>query len=230
MGSAQGSTSSSSSDSWSLSEMFSNSQSTNNSLSSSSNQSSSTGHSQSKTLESDLSAEQLQILQNREKQYNEWFFPEMQQAVNSSDMNSPAAQAMMNQQSSAINQSFDASGRKIMQGLSQQGMLGDRSGVAASLNAQNERNKSSALSAAYAAQLGQMNTQKAGLLGTAAGLMTSPTNSAQFHNVSTSDNVSQSVGGSQSVSNAQSTSQSQSKSQSESTSKSKSKGWGASIG
>lgn len=234
-GSQQSSSSSSSkSESWSISDFLSNSLSTSNSQSTSQNQSSSQGTSESATFESELSKEQLDILKNREDQYNEWFFPELKAAVDNADINSPEGQALLGQQAKAVNASFDASGRQIKQNLAQQGLLGSGNGVQASLNAQNQRAKSSALSAAYANQLGQMNNQKASLLGIGGGLMTTPTTSAQFHSASTSQNTSQAAGDSQSTSNSQSVSESKSHSESSSHSSSKSKGnssgWSFSAG
>ena len=243
MGGAQGSQNTSSSQAWSLSDLISNSisssnsQSTQNSQSTSQNQSVSQGSSESSTLDSALSNEQLEILRNRENQYNEWFFPELQTAVKNADINSPEGQALMGQQASTINASFDASNRQIKQNLAQQGLLGGANGgVQASLNAQNQRSKSSALAAAYASQLGQMSTQKANLLGVGAGLMTTPTTSAQYHSTSSSNNSALSTGTSQSTSTGQSTSESASESHSEqhsrsdSTSKSKGNSWGFNVG
>lgn len=230
MGGVQGSTTSSSSEAWSISDLFSDSKSSNKSQSTSQNQSVSQGSSSSSTLDSDLSNEQLEILQNRENQYQEWFFPELKKAVANADMNSEEGKALMGQQAQAINSSFDASARQIKQNLAQQGLLGSKGGVQASLDAQNQRAKTSALSAAYANQLGQMGTQKANLLGLGAGLMTTPTTSAQYHSTSTSNNMSQSTGTSQSTSQGSSEAHSESHSKSDSSSKSKGTSYGWNVG
>lgn len=231
MGGAQGSSNSSSSEAWSISDLISDSVSSNSSQSTSQNQSVSQGSSESSTLDSALSNEQLSILQNRENQYNEWFFPELQNAVKNTDINSPEGQALMEQQASTINASFDASNRQIKQNLAQQGLLGGGSGgVQASLNAQNQRAKSSALAAAYANQLGQMNSQKASLLGVGAGLMTTPTTSAQYHSTSSSSNSALSTGTSQSTSTGASQSHSEQHSRSDSQSSSKGSSYGWNVG
>ena len=231
MGGAQGSNNSSSSEAWSISDLISNSVSSNSSQSSSQNQSVSQGSSESSTLDSALSNEQLSILQNREEQYNAWFFPELQNAVKNTDINSAEGQALMGQQASTINASFDSANKQMKQNLAQQGLLGgSNGGVQASLTAQNQRAKSSALAAAYANQLGQMNSQKASLLGVGAGLMTTPTTSAQYHTTSSSSNSALSSGTSQSTSTGASQSHSEQHSKSDSKSSSKGSSWGYNVG
>lgn len=218
--SSQSSQQQSSSKSWSVSDFLSNSNS------SSQNQSTSQGTSSSATVDSELSNEQLEILQNRENQYNEWFFPELKNAVDNSDPNSPQGQALMEQQSNTINASFESADKQIKQRLAQQGMLGSgNNGVQASLDAQNQRAKTSALSAAYANQLGNMSTQKANLLGIGAGLMTTPTTSAQFHSTSNSQQSAQSTGSSQSTAVSKQHSESGSSSKGSGYSKGSSSGW-----
>lgn len=143
-----------------------------------------TSRSSSSTHESALSQEQLAILQRREQQYNDYFFPELISALESTDINSPVGAANMAQQGNAINKSFGASENMINQNLAQQGLSGDASGVQAALKASNARTRSSALADAYYNSLLSGQNQKANLLQLGLGMSPTPTSSAQYHQTS----------------------------------------------
>jgi len=205
MGSAGGSTSSSSSYGWSdsISEYFSNAFSQNTS--------------ESGTRASELSNEQLGILQERRQMANNYFFPELQQSIAENTEGTKQFNAGVAQQANAINTSYDAAQKATEQSLAQQGLKGSRTGVEAALTAANNRARSSALAQAYYNQLSQAQQNKMNLLNTMGAMMPQTTNSAEYYSSSTSQGTSES----------QSAGQSQSKSESKSSSSGK--GWQASI-
>lgn len=186
----------------SLSEYFSNAFS--------SNSSSSQNSSQSGTSESELSKEQLQILQNREQQYNQYFFPEIKNAIEENSAGSSAFNATLSSQANNINSSYDAAQKATEQTLAQQGIDGEKNGVNAALKAANNRARSSSLAQAYYNTLSSANSNKNTLLGTLGSLMTTPTNSAEYYSSSTSQGTSQSQGSSTSESGGKSESHSES--------------------
>ena len=193
MGSAGGSTSSSSSQGWSdsISEYFSNAF--------------------SETRASELSNEQLGILQERRQMANNYFFPELQQSIAQNTEGTKEFNAGVAQNANAINTSYNAAQKATEQSLAQQGLKGSRTGIESALTAANNRARSSALAQAYYNQLSQAQTNKMNLLNTMGALMPQTTNSAEYY----SSSVSQSAG--------------QSQSKSESQSKSSGQGWNASI-
>ena len=205
MGSAGGSTSSSSSYGWSdsISEYFSNAFSQNTS--------------ESGTRASELSNEQLGILQERRQMANGYFFPELQKSIAENTEGTKQFNAGVAQQANAINTSYDAAQKATEQSLAQQGLKGSRTGVEAALTAANNRARSSALAQAYYNQLSQAQQNKMNLLNTMGAMMPQTTNSAEYYSSSTSQGTSES----------QSAGQSQSKSESKSSSSGK--GWQASI-
>ena len=216
---SQESSSQSSSESFSdsLSEYFSNAFS--------SNSSSSQNTSQSSTSASELSKEQLGILQNREEQYNQYFFPEMQNAIAENTAGSKEFNANMDSQAATVNASYDAAQKATEQTLAQQGLSGDANGVNAALKAANNRARSSSLAQAYYNSLNTANNNKTTLLGTLSGLMTTPTNSAEYYSNSSSQGTSQSQGSSSSESGGKS----QSHSESWSHAVSSGNGWNAAL-
>lgn len=148
------------------------------------------GTSHSETRESALSMEQLKILQNREAQWNNYFFPELQKSIASSDVNTKEGAAQLADAANQINASYGASERQINQNLAQQNLLGQGNGVQTALNAANARAKSSALAQAYYNTLSNMSAQKTQLLGLGAGLMATPTQSAAYHETQNQQNTS----------------------------------------
>ena len=205
MGSAGGSTSSSSSYGWSdsISEYFSNAFSQNTS--------------ESGTRASELSNEQLGILQERRQMANNYFFPELQNSIAENTEGTKQFNAGVAQQANAINTSYNAAQKATEQSLAQQGLKGSRTGVEAAMTAANNRARSSALAQAYYNQLSQAQQNKMNLLNTMGAMMPQTTNSAEYYSSSTSQGTSES----------QSAGQSQSKSESKSSSSGK--GWQASI-
>lgn len=160
----------------------------------------STSYSNSTTKESSLSKEQLQILQNRENIFNDYFFPELKNSISALDANSSESNATMSLQANQINSAYNAAQKQTNQNLAQQGLLGTGNGVAASLTAQNTRDRASALANAYYNTMSNNASQKANLLGIGASLMTTPTTSAQYHTTSSSSSKGKGSGSSVSVS------------------------------
>ena len=205
MGSAGGQTSSSSSHGWSdsISEYFSNAFSQN--------------WSESGTRASELSNEQLGILQERREMANNLFFPELQKSIEANTAGTKEFDAGMALQANAINTSYNAAQKATEQTLAQQGLKGSQTGIEAAMTAANNRARSSSLAQAYFNQLSQGKQNKMNLLNTMGALMPQTTNSAEYYSSSQSQGTSES----------QSAGQSQSKS--ESSSNSSGKGWNASI-
>lgn len=198
----------------SISEYFSNAFSQNTSYSqntSGSQQSSSSQQtSQSGTSESRLSQLQGDILQNRENQYNQYYFPELQKAMQEQSAGGDAFNASMNQQAGQINAAYDAAQKNTVQSLAQQGLAGNKNGVEAALTAANNRARSSSLAQAYANQLAQTQANKNNLLALMGQSMPNTTNSAEYYQ----NSISQGSSSSQGTSYSQGTSESQGTSQS----------------
>ena len=205
MGSAGTQSSSSSSSGWSnsISEYFSNAFSQNTS--------------ESGTRASELSNEQLGILQERREMANNYFFPQLQQSIAENTAGSKEFNAGMSQQANAINTSYNAAQKATEQSLAQQGLKGSQTGIEAAMTAANNRARSSSLAQAYYNQLAQGQQNKMNLLNTMGALMPQTTNSAEYYSSSQSQGTSES----------QSAGQSQSKSQS--SGKSSGNGWNASL-
>lgn len=210
------------SDQSSSNSSVSNSQSVSDSISEyfsrafSQNTSDSWNTSQSGTSESRLSTMQGDILQNREGIFNNYFMPQMSQALDESAAGSDAQKAQMEQTANAVNTAYDAGQKATEQTLAQQGIAGNANGVAAALKAANNRARSSSLAQAYFNQLSNANQNKTQLLQTMASLMPNTTNSAEYHSASQSQGASTSQGTSQSESAGSSTAHSESSSSSKS--------------
>lgn len=198
----QGSSQTSSSEGYSisLSEYFSRSFSQNDSFSQNS--------SQSGTSESRLSGLQGDIVENREEKFNNFFFPELQNAIDETKAGSDANKAVMEQNANAINAAYDASQKSTDQTLAQQG-LSNSGGVNSALKAANNRARSSSLAQAYYNQLSNSQNNKTALLGLMGDQMTKPTSSAEYYNSSTSQGTSESKGDSASVAGGTSSSKSE---------------------
>lgn len=205
------------SESWSqsLSSYFSNALSQNYSVSQ--------NFSQSGTQESRLSQMQGDILQQRNDWANQWLIPELQNSVAENTQGSAQNKAVMEQQANAINTAYDAARKSTEQTLSQQGLLGSPTGVNASLQAANNRARSSSLAQAYYNQLANSQQNKNALLTSMAQLAPGTTGSAEYHQSSTSQGTSSSQGTSVSESGGQSSSQSEAWSKNKS--KGSSSGW-----
>jgi hypothetical protein len=87
------------------------------------------------------------------------------QAIADVSMDSPVMKATMALQSKEINSAFNAAQKATAQNLAKQNLLGRGSGVSATLTAQNNRARASALSDAYNNTIIQNNAQKQNLLG-----------------------------------------------------------------
>ena len=198
----QGSSQTSSSEGYSisLSEYFSKSFSQNDSYSQ--------NQSQSGTSESRLSKAQGDIVEKREGLFNNYFFPELQGAIEETKSGSGANKGIMEQNANAINTAYNASQKLTDQTLSQQG-LSSSGGVNAALKASNNRARSSSLAQAYYNQLSNSQNNKTALLGLMGDQMTKPTSSAEYYNSSTSQGTSESKGDSASVAGGTSSSKSE---------------------
>lgn len=196
----------------SISEYFSNAFSQNTSASQQT--------SQSGTRASELSNEQLGILQERRDMANNFFFPELQNAIKENTAGTKQFDAAMAQQAGAINTQYNAAQKATEQSLSQMGLKGSSTGVEAALTAANNRARSSALAQAYYNQLAQAQTNKQNLLNTMGAMMPQTTNSAEYYQSSQS----------QGTSTAQGTSESHSEGTSSSKSKNESSGKGGGWG
>ena len=191
MGGQSSGNASGSSENWSqsLSNYFSNSLSQN--------------FSQSGTRESRLSQLQGDILQQRNDWTNQWLIPELQNSVAENTQGSAQNKAVMEQQANAINTAYDAARKSTEQTLSQQGLLGSPTGVNASLQAANNRARSSSLAQAYYNQLANSQQNKNALLTSMAQLAPGTTGSAEYHQNSSSQGSSVSQSGGQSTSLAE---------------------------
>lgn len=146
----------------------------------------STQKSESSTKESALSLAQTEILRSRQAEFENWFLPELKSSMAETDVNSPQSQAKMALMGNNINASFDTAQKQTNQTLAQQGLLGTGGGVAAALQAKNNRARSSALAQAYYNTLADNQSAKQNLLQVGASLMPSTTTSAQYHQTSQS--------------------------------------------
>lgn len=145
---------------------------------------SSSSASASNTYKSELSQEQLGILQSRENQYQKYFFPALQAGIAENTAGSQAFNTRLGKTANEINTAFDANQAKIRQQLAQQNMLGSSSGVQAALQQANERSRASALASAYADQLAAADASKTNYLQVAAAMSPQPTNSAEYYSTS----------------------------------------------
>ena len=199
------------SNSQNTSESQQSSQNTSTAQNSSTSQNTSTSQqsSRSGTSESRLSQLQGDILQNRENQYNQYYFPELQKAMEEQSAGGGAFNASMNQQAGQINAAYDAAQKNTVQSLAQQGLAGNKNGVEAALTAANNRARSSSLAQAYANQLAQTQSNKNTLLALMGQAMPGTTNSAEYYQNAVSQGSSSSQGTSyaQGTSNSQGTSQ-----------------------
>lgn len=159
-----------------------------------SNSSSSQSSSNSRTFASELSNEQLKILQERNAQYNNLFYPELQKSINATNSDSKETAATMASQAGQINSAFSSGAQNTNQNLAQQGLLGDASGVQAALQQNNERSRSSALAKAYNDTLSENANKKAVLLGIGASMMPKATTSAEYYQESSSQSTSSGEG------------------------------------
>ena len=142
--------------------------------------------SKSKTFESALSREQLNILKQREEQYQSTFFPELVSGIKESSVGSETFNAGMQQQAGEINAAFNSSEQKTNQNLAQQGLLGQSSGVQAAVTAANNRARSSALAQSYYNQLTSANQNKYNFLTLGTAMSPTATTSAEYHSDSSS--------------------------------------------
>jgi len=152
------------------------------------NKSSSSGKSisDSSTYSSELSQKQLKILQQREKQYQDFFFPELKNMLAENSAGSAQFNAQVGANTEQVNAAFDANKSKIQQNLAQQGMLGQAGGVQAALTQANERARASALANAYAEQLNAANANKMNALQLGLAASPTPTTSAEYYQSSSS--------------------------------------------
>lgn len=187
MGGQSGSSSDNASESYSssISEYFQRAFSQNDSYSQNS--------SQSGTSESRLSGLQGDIVENREDKFNNFFFPELQNAIEETKTGSGANKAAMEQNANAVNTAYNASQKATDQTLAQQGMS-NAGGVNAALKSANNRARSSSLAQAYYNQLSTSQANKTTLLGMMGDQMTKPTSSAEYYNASASQGTSESQG------------------------------------
>lgn len=144
----------------------------------------------SQTLESGLSQEQLKILQQRQQQYNQFFFPALQQGIEQSTPGSATFVQQMGNNAKQVNAAFDSSQMATNQILAQHNLAGGtQGGVAAALKAQNERARASALANAYSSQLQTANADKQKFLQLGLGMSPQTTTAAPFHQESTSEST-----------------------------------------
>ena len=145
-----------------------------------------TQESESRTKESALSLAQTEILRSRQAEFENWFLPELKSEIAATDVNSQQGQAKLALMGNNINTAFNTAQKQTNQNLAQQGLLGTGGGVAAALQAKNNRARSSALAQAYYNTLGDSQSAKQNLLQIGASLMPSTTTSAQYHQSSSS--------------------------------------------
>ena len=138
--------------------------------------------SRSWTSESGLSKEQLSILQQRQAQYNQYFFPALQQGLEQSTPGSSVFTQQMGNNAQQVNAAFDSSQMQTNQILAQHRLLGSANGgTAAALKAQNERARASALANAYSSQVQNANADKQRFLQMGLGMSPQTTTAAPFH-------------------------------------------------
>jgi len=138
------------------------------------------------TYSSELSWKQYKILQQREEQYQAFFFPELKNTLAENSVGSKQFNAQVGANAEQVNAAFDANKAKIQQNLAQQGMLGQANGVQAALTQANERARASALANAYAEQLNAANANKMNALQLGLAASPTPTTSAEYYQTSSS--------------------------------------------
>ena len=142
--------------------------------------------SSSGTKESRLSNMQADILQQRQDQYNEYFFPEMLNALNDASGDT-ITNSLMTGNAAGINQQTNAAKRQLLINTGQRGISGSGAELSALANIENA--KGSMLSDAYnkskLAQIAQKNT----VLQMGGAMSPTPTSSAQYHQQSESTGV-----------------------------------------
>ena len=138
------------------------------------------------TRESALSQEQLAILQERRRQYNEIFFPELKRGIQEGDPGSAVFNARLGNNVRQVNAAFDSAQQATEQRLAQQNLAGNSGGVSGALYAQNERARASALANAYAGTLEKGQAQKARYMQFAMGMSPQATTAANYHQSSVS--------------------------------------------
>ena len=146
------------------------------------------------TYSSELSQKQLKILQQREKQYQDFFFPELKNMLAENSAGSAQFNAQVGSNAEQVNAAFDANKSKIQQNLAQQGMLGQANGVQAALTQANERARASALANAYAEQLNAANSNKMNALQLGLAASPTPTTSAEYYQTNSSKTKNSSSG------------------------------------
>ena len=154
---------------------------------SSSSENNSKSSSTSRTYASELSTEQLKILQERNAQYTSYFFPELQKAISATNSDSAETAATMANQASQINTAYNSGMQNLNQNLAQQGIAGDASGVQAALNQAQQRGRSSALAQAYYKTLSDNTDKKTALLGIASTMMPKATTDSSYYQESESE-------------------------------------------
>lgn len=146
----------------------------------------STSYSNTNTYDSKLSNAQLEILKERQAQYQQYFFPELVSGVQQNSVGSEQFNSQLSANVAQVNAAYDQNRNKIKQNLAQQGMLGQGGGVQAALTQANERARSSALASAYAQQLSSANEKKLSYLTLAGSMSPTPTTSADYYSSSSS--------------------------------------------
>jgi hypothetical protein len=154
--------------------------------------SSNSAYSATSTAQSRLADKQTEILENREKLFNDWYLPTFKNVFDEFDPNSAAGNAAMNLTAKGINSSFDTAQKQTGQTLAQMNLLGTGAGTA--LTAANNRARASALADAYANQLGNSTANKAQMLNSMSGLMPSTTTAAPTLSFSQSSSHGESSG------------------------------------
>ena len=146
------------------------------------------------TYSSELSQKQLKILKQREKQYQDFFFPELKNTLAENSAGSAQFNVQFGANAEKVNAAFDANKAKIQQNLAQQGMLGQANGVQAALTQANERARASALANAYAEQLNAANANKMNALQLGLAASPTPTTSAEYYQTNSSKTKNSSSG------------------------------------
>jgi hypothetical protein len=79
--------------------------------------------SKGRTSESSLTIQQGEILRQREKQYQEYFFPELQSMMNESKSNA-TAMAQRSIMTPQVNQAYEAGMQQVNKAMAQRGLIG----------------------------------------------------------------------------------------------------------
>lgn len=152
--------------------------------------SSSKSSSLSQTLESGISKKQFEILDYAFNEYQNYFEPELKNAIEETKQGSAAFNATMQSQADAINASYANGKKTLMQNLTKQGIAEPGSGVANSLLAQNENSRRSNLATAYYNTLQQNQKNKQNLLQLGLSKSPTPTSDVAYHQTSESESES----------------------------------------